>query len=286
VPTTRATAEYFARKAENYDLVDHQVYWRLSDDLLWDYLSGEVLTETPVSGTFLDAGGGTGRWTDRIARAMPSLRGTVVDLSDEMLSVARGKARAHGYDGRVSYVVGDLGHLDEIVVDDPCAPFDLAICFHNVIGFVEDPRRTVELVVRTLQPGGLFVLMAPSRLHAAFFNLTLGRIDAAEAALDGRGRFTADMPEIWLFTPSQLADEFTAAGLTIVDQIGFPALVYPGFEETQEEGTSERAAKILDDPASYARIFDMERRAMKVPGQAARGNNLVIVGRKARRARR
>jgi ubiquinone/menaquinone biosynthesis C-methylase UbiE len=55
-----STKSYFAEKAEKYDEVEDQVYWKLSDELLWFQMQ-KYLNSYRENFTFLDAGGGTGR---------------------------------------------------------------------------------------------------------------------------------------------------------------------------------------------------------------------------------
>lgn len=274
------TKDYFAKKADRYDLVDAQPYWQLSDALLRGYLDAQVLGRIEPGFAFLDAGGGTGRWTDFLARADPSSRGVLVDLTPEMLAEAEAKAVRNGYAERVSFHLGDLDGLELPSPPPPSTSFDLAICFHNVIGFVSDPAAVVDRIAAALAPGGLFALMAPNLLHAAYFNLTLGRVDEAERCLAGRGRFTDDMPGIHMFTAESAAALLEGAGLEVVDTVGFPVLVYPGIEDTRIEGSSAQAATMLDGPPGFQRVLELERQAMRRAGAANRGSNVVVVGRR------
>ena len=59
------TFEYFKNKAADYDRVDEQVYWRLSDSILWHTFNEYILKNLPSNFSFLDAGGGTGRWSEK-----------------------------------------------------------------------------------------------------------------------------------------------------------------------------------------------------------------------------
>lgn len=196
-----------------------------------------------------------------------------------MLEQARAKAARAGFAERMSFALGDLD--DRPTPFTGSAPFDLAICFHNVIGFVADPGATVAAIAAALRPGGQLALMAPNRLHAAYVNLTQGELDEAERCMDGEGRFASDMPYIELFTPDSVEAIFDAADLRLEDMVGFPSLVYPGFKETRLTGSSRLAASILDDPVSFERVEALERRAMEIPGISSRGNNLLAVGMKA-----
>ena len=92
-----SVVEYFDKKAEKYDLTDEQIYWVLSDTLLWKALIKVFLEEVKQSNLkvrILDAGGGTGRWSIKISRYLRNLAEVhLVDISKKMLEVANKKIK-------------------------------------------------------------------------------------------------------------------------------------------------------------------------------------------------
>lgn len=272
-----AVLAYFRAKADAYDRVDEQVYWRLSDSLLWDALETWVLPALPEAFSFLDAGGGTGRWTDRLARARADAQGALLDISAEMTRHARAKTRAGAYADRVDVVEGPIERADELLDG---RRFELIFNFHNVLGFVADPAVALASLARRLAPGGLLVTLAPSAYHAAYFALGAGRLEDAESALErSRGRFTEDMPYLSLFTPASLTSLYEACGLLVERVTGFPTLVYPAIAETRIEGSTSALVDLLGDADAFARVFALERAAMARGDIAGRGNNLLAIGR-------
>ncbi|MEV4398203.1 methyltransferase domain-containing protein [Nonomuraea sp. NPDC049607] len=275
--TQHEVLDYFRKKADGYDQVDEQVYWRLSDQLLWEALQEYVLPNVPVGGRLLDAGGGTGRWTQRILRERPDLTCVHFDLSPDMTRHATAKAEEDGYLDRLTVVNGDLMDVERHLAGDR---FDLIISFHNVLGFVADPDEVLRQLATLMAPDAQLALVLPNRYHAAFFNLHVGMLEDAESAVsDARGRFTPDMPAMHLFTPGLLHETLVGLGLTVPVRTGFPTLIYPGYQETQLEGTSAGVSRSLSDPQSYERILKLERRMLSEPDLAERGNNLFFVAR-------
>lgn len=268
---------YFAAKADRYDDVDSQAYWRLSDALLWEALTEDVIPRVEADEPrLLDAGGGTGRWTLRTLDEYPEMTATLFDVSKAMLDEARAKVDGDELGRRLDLVRGDLHDVD-YALD---ATYDLVYCFHNVLGFVADPAAVVENLAALLAPGGRLVCFVPNRYHGVYFNVKTGRVDVAERiATVGRGTFTDEMPDMSFFTPSGLRETFEAAGLDDVAARGLPVGIYPGYEETQIEGNTRSIAGLLSDDETFARVFEMERRLDREPEAAARGNNLLVVGR-------
>lgn len=268
---------YFADKASAYDDVDHQPYWVLSDRLLAAALTELVLPALPADFHFLDAGGGTGRWTSFMAQAAPASQGVLYDLTPEMLAVAEQKAARLGFADRMRFVNADLTDVAQTLRGQT---FDLIFSFHNVLGFVADPGQVVTGLAELLRPGGLLVTFLPNRWHTAYFNISLGKVDEAQRALAGRGRFTDTMPDMHLYDPQSIRSLHAEAGLTVDVLTGFPCLIYPGYQETQLHGSTGELADLLDGPTTD-RIFELENEARRSKDIAARGNNLFTVARKS-----
>lgn len=272
-----AVIQYFAEKADSYDDVETQAYWNLSDDLLWDLLAAEVLPSDDRQFALLDAGGGTGRWMLKTLEAFDGVEATVFDISDAMLQEARSKADSQGFRDRTTIVQGDLHDVDDSLEET----FDVIYCFHNVLGFVEQPDVVVENLVSLLAPGGKLACVVPNVHHGVYFNQKLGRLDVAESIChDHRGTFTEEMPEMHFFDPLGLEERCREAGLQDVTVYGFPVTIYPGYEETQLSGNTRSIAELLSDEESRERVFEMERELSAQPHLNARGNNLLAVGTK------
>ncbi|GGV42862.1 class I SAM-dependent methyltransferase [Streptomyces spectabilis] len=274
VATLDEIRSYFNGKADAYDDVDAQPYWVLSDELLWSALTEYVLPRLPEDFRFLDAGGGTGRWSHRFATARPDATGVLYDLTPAMFGHARAKAERYGYADRLACREGDLGRVGEELAGEG---FDLIFNFHNVLGFVDSPTDVIKQLAGLLNPGGLLVSFVPSRWHAAWFNLTLGQTAEAGRNLEGRGRFTDTMPDMHLFTPEQLRAMNEDAGLRVDLTTGFPVLLYPGYQETQISGSTRSLAELLGDRAAFDEVFALERGLLGTADAVGRGNNLFVL---------
>jgi SAM-dependent methyltransferase len=269
---------YFAGKAEHYDDVVHQDYWRLSDALLWSTLDQRVLARLAPEAHLLDAGGGTGRWTEKYLTARPRAGATVFDLSPDMLAQARAKAERPDLAGRMTTRQGDL---TELATAYPRPAFDVVFCFHNVLGFVADPTSVVGQFHAVLRPGGVLAMVVPNQHHMAFFRIFCRDVAGAqEVYATRRGRFTPEMPDIAAFTPGGLTDLVAGAGFRPDLVTGFPSLIYPGYAETQLHGQTSALGDLLGDDDAFASVLALERALTSSGEAAARGNNLLIIATK------
>lgn len=276
--TPPTVTEYFAGKATQYDDVDQQVYWKLSDDLLWFLLQERFLPASSSAQFHLvDAGAGTARWSSRILEAYPNSTADLLDLSPDMLSVARQKLDDKGQADRVRILQGDVRQLDGI--QDASA--DLLICFHNVLGFFNDTESALASFYKKLKPGGRVALMFPSFYHALYFSNSVGRVGELQRIVEeSHVKYNDLMPALKVFKLPDIFAMLATCGFENGVPFGFPITLYPGMEETMIHGSTESLTNIISDANYRARLMSIEEEMCIEPALAARGNNLLILAEK------
>ena len=146
--------EMFDNIAPKYDLLNHTL--SMSIDRVWRRrVVGEVRRATP--GRILDVATGTGDLAIAMARRIRDVQVLGVDLSEQMLAVARRKIEARGLDGRI---VLDRGDAERLAVAD--ASVDVATVAFGVRNFGDLGAGLRELA-RTIKPGGKVVILEFSR---------------------------------------------------------------------------------------------------------------------------
>ena len=146
--------EMFDNIAPKYDLLNHTL--SMSIDRVWRRrVVGEVRRAKP--GRILDVATGTGDLAIAMARRIRDVQVLGVDLSEQMLAVARRKMEARGLDGRI---VLDRGDAERLAVAD--ASVDVATVAFGVRNFGDLGAGLRELA-RTIKPGGKVVILEFSR---------------------------------------------------------------------------------------------------------------------------
>ena len=146
--------EMFDNIAPKYDLLNHTL--SMSIDRVWRRrVVGEVRRAKP--GRILDVATGTGHLAIAMARRIRDVQVLGVDLSEQMLAVARRKIEARGLDGRI---VLDRGDAERLAVAD--ASVDVATVAFGVRNFGDLGAGLRELA-RTIKPGGKVVILEFSR---------------------------------------------------------------------------------------------------------------------------
>jgi ubiquinone/menaquinone biosynthesis C-methylase UbiE len=153
---------YYNEKSKTYDETFSILYFRVFDAITWKYL--EPYLPTTPNALVLDAGGGTGRWTVRIAKK--ALRVILMDTSEGMLKVAAQRIKQEDIEDNVVIKKGDItrtGYTDET--------FDLIFCEHALFLFKE-PDALLEELTRILKTKATLIVSAHNRYVASLARLS------------------------------------------------------------------------------------------------------------------
>ncbi|BAY11622.1 class I SAM-dependent methyltransferase [Calothrix sp. NIES-2098] len=147
--------------APSYDWLLPSVFYQSVHKRLLEYV------DLPPRPHVLDLGCGTGRLLDRLAAKFPDLRGTGLDLSPQMVRVARQNNR---HRPRLIYVEGKAEFL-------PFADGQFDAVF-NTISFLHylEPTQILNEVGRVLSPGGRFYLVDTTVKGKPELHLKLGSL--------------------------------------------------------------------------------------------------------------
>jgi ubiquinone/menaquinone biosynthesis C-methylase UbiE len=139
----RNKKQLFDHWAPSYDWLFPSVFYQAIHKRLLEYVN------LPPQANVLDLGCGTGRLLNRLADRFPDLRGTGLDLSSQMLRVARRSNRHHP---RLIFIEGKAESL-------PFADGQFDAVF-NTISFLHypEPKQVFAEVARVLKEGGSFYL--------------------------------------------------------------------------------------------------------------------------------
>jgi demethylmenaquinone methyltransferase/2-methoxy-6-polyprenyl-1,4-benzoquinol methylase len=133
--------------ARRYDLLNRLLSCGI--DRRWRTRAARLLDGKPAR--VLDLACGTGDLALVIASRAAEVTG--VDLSGNMLEIARAKAAARGLDGRVTFRRGDAERLDF-----PANHFDAVTVAFGARNF-EHLDRALREILRVLRPGGKLVIL-------------------------------------------------------------------------------------------------------------------------------
>ncbi|UFX83124.1 class I SAM-dependent methyltransferase [Candidatus Absconditicoccus praedator] len=270
---------YFSKKASEYDLVDEQLYWVLSDELAKKFLI-DILKENQKNELkLLDAGAGTGRWAlnfYEILKNKVELKADLIDITKEMLDEADNKIKKLRIQNNFKSSVGNIENLDDYINNY----YDFAISFYNVLSFVNDYNTAIGEVYKKLNDGGKYIGIVGNKHHSYYFSLLTNRINELDSINNNKIRFNDLMPYMHCFTPDELRNLFKNNGFKEVKVYGLLNYIYPGMEETFLKGQNEQKYNILKDKNTFNKILDLEYSNLYDENLASRGNTLLFIATK------
>lgn len=275
--------KYFSKKAAKYDLVDQQLYWRLSDELLKKIIQVKLVKPflEKKELRILDAGAGTGRWSlilyDFLKEKNIKLLFDLLDITQEMLDETDKKIKRQGITNIMKTYLKNIEDLSDY--NDNF--YDIAISFYNVLSFVEKPEVVLSEVFKKLKKKGVYASIVANKYHSYFFSILTHRIAELDKIKNHSiVRFTDEMPYVHCFTPKGIKNLYEQTGFNKVNVIGFPNFVYPNIEDTKIEGQSGQSKNILKNKEIFNRIFEIEFQECFNKDIAGRGNALLVIGKK------
>jgi demethylmenaquinone methyltransferase/2-methoxy-6-polyprenyl-1,4-benzoquinol methylase len=161
---TRHARELFAPLGPTYDRYASLLSFR--QDPRWRRF---LVSRVPDSARrVLDVASGTAAVAIKLARAVPERTVAGIDQSEEMLAAGRERVERAGLADRIAL---GQGRAESLPFAD--AEFD-ALTFTYLLRYVDDPRATLQELVRVVRPGGVLAMLEfglPSGVARPFWEL-------------------------------------------------------------------------------------------------------------------
>ena len=264
--------QFFAPYSEKVEGFYEAAYWRLSDSIIQALIKKHIRVD--ASGTLLDAGGGTGRWSVWCHREL-HCKVTLADKSRAMLDAAAAARAEAGLEDEIELIQCDL-EQDPL----PASSFDGAIATYGVLSFLNDPVAAVRNVQQSLKPGASALLMGHGHANALMERLPhADRAELAALARDHIVKWSPESPPLRVFSSEDLRELLTAAGFVVDAIYGVTSIAMPGPEDfTYPYERMSEMSEALEDEAFFDLARELELAHCGLPGWADRGVNLVAVG--------
>lgn len=193
-PKTEQVEEMFDSIAPAYDFMNRAM--TLGIDKLWRAKAVKMIRRRQPA-DILDVATGTGDLAIKLAREIPGVRVTGVDLSEQMLAIGRDKVRLAGLSDRIS-----LSKADCLALPMADASFDAVTVAYGVRNF-EHLAQGYREMARVLRPGGMLCVVElsvpQSRLVRPFYELYTRRI------IPVIGRIVSSDRSAYTYLPASIA---------------------------------------------------------------------------------
>lgn len=213
------TEEFYDERSSTYDSTFDFLYYRVYDVITWKYLEPYVPSDSEA--LVLDAGGGTGRWSVRMAKK--GCRVVLLDASAGMLKIAQERIEKEGLQHQIRIEKGDIRKLKH-----PNETFDMILCEHALF-LLDNPDVALKEFARILKKRRLLVVSAQNRYVQSLAHLPRKETPQPqkfEEALDIllRRRFDAMTKDgkvkIYTWTPDEFRAMLKKNGFNVRKVIG------------------------------------------------------------------
>ncbi len=107
-----------------------------------------------VDGRFLEVGAGPAILTAIVAQAIPQVNITAIELSPDMITVAREEVESQGVGDRIDFVEGDAA---DAALLDRLGKFDLVYSNYSLHHW-DEPEMVIKNLLRAVAPGGVLFI--------------------------------------------------------------------------------------------------------------------------------
>lgn len=251
--------------------LDRDPFHRLEYDTTLHFLTALL----SPGGRVLDAGGGPGRYA--IALARRGFEVTLVDLTPELLAIARRKAEQAGLYAALTIEQGDIVDLSRYADGQ----FDVSLCLGGPLSHVrtaDDRERAVDELVRVTRPGGLVAISVMGRLAVVIEAPANWPQEIATQASwrrlwrDGEDERFAGQFYCHFFLAEELEALLEAAGLEVFQRVGLEGIGSHDWDAINRLATEE--------PTTYEHWLEAHLALATHPAIVATSGHMLMIARK------
>lgn len=226
--------------------------------ILWRDLQQGLLDRLPARASVLDAGGGIGQLSQRLAKLGHSI--TLCEYSGDMLQLARDSFAAECPDVAVQFIHCPVQQLAEHIDGQ----FDVVL-FHAVLEWLAEPRETLAGLLTHLKPGGYLSLAFYNKHSLVYRNLLRGNL--RKIAMDDYQGDPGSLTPMHALLPDDVMGWLHEWGYEISLHSGIR--VFSDFMERNRK-----------TPLPLSEVLDMELRFSRVEPYRSLGRYIHLLARK------
>ena len=263
---------------------EDEYHRRVDDDPVYDQITWDNIEPfLPKRGWILDAGGGAGVWSIKMAEQKQCFI-VLLDITQKLLETAKRRIRDKILTEQIHVLDADIR-----AIPHPETSFDFVLCEADPICICGDPEKAISELSRVLKPNGYLVVGVDSTLYRAFTAMSKGKsLDyVLEFLQTGMAQAVDEaLFESKSFTPTELIALLEKHELNTVKIAGKPIAFGPGIGDSFVSVIpKEKRQRIFEDPTEKEKLARILHKIYDEPYIAGLGSHLHIVAMKKPRAR-
>ncbi|MBO4812675.1 methyltransferase domain-containing protein [Candidatus Saccharibacteria bacterium] len=270
---------FFKIHSENVDNANGQGFWKLSDEIVKNYLLEIIKNRNNV--TIVDFGGGTGRWAKILDGYLTNSHIIIIDLSKDMLGVAAAKKETGDYKNQISLINADIANVQEL--DDGIA--DYIISTYNPLSFVDNPQDVINEAYRIVKQNGKVAITTQAyynALYSKIFNYQAEPQELLRIQKDKKLVWNDFVPETWQLSQEDMENMFGLAGFKNIESRGIACVTQPQDEDWDQTNVKigKLSKKLNSDQEFFDTVLQLELAVGKDQQAVNRGMNIMTIGEK------
>jgi ubiquinone/menaquinone biosynthesis C-methylase UbiE len=255
---------------------EDEYHRRVGDDPVYDQITWDNIEPfLPKRGWILDAGGGAGVWSIKIAE-QKQCSVILLDITQKLLETGQRRIRDKMLTGQIHVLDADIR-----AIPHPEMSFDFVLCEADPISICGDPGKAISELSRVLKPNGYLVAGVDSTLYRAFTAMSEGKsLDYVSEFLQTGIAQAVDeaLFKSKSYTPTELMALLEKHELKTVKIVGKPIAFGPSMGDSFVSAIPrEKRRRIFEDPMEKQKLARILRKIYEEPYIAGLGSHLHIV---------
>ncbi|WP_457557301.1 class I SAM-dependent methyltransferase [Candidatus Harpocratesius sp.] len=241
----RNVINYYRKKALHYDEDYSEWYWKLYNDLTWNFLKPYL----PHNNTarVLDVGAGTGKWAIKLAKM--GFHVDCIDISPEMLKIAKEKVKIFDLTSNITFQIKDIRDLSYLSDNS----YDLVLALGDVISYCIDDSLAVKELYRVTKHDGWCIASLDSKFIYMLNHIKYNQFKVLKSVEQtGISYFFKNHP-VKVYTPQELQNLFQNAGFNVNEICGKSIFSGALRRKMREKKISENYELFLQLEMKYGR---------------------------------
>jgi len=250
--------------ASKYESEYSGYYWKLYFDITLNHIK-KFLPKKKCN--ILDAGGGTGFWSRKLAKLGHKV--TCTDIAQKMLDTGCSISEKEKLNKKIDFVNADIMDMRQFKDNS----FDFVLAEGDPVGYCGDPNKAIKELSRVAKKGSYVVVSIDSffsRMNKMVSRANFKELNMLEknhqTTFPGGGYLEHD------FTVEEFKSLFEENGLKVINIIGKPVFA--------RSIPRDEVEKILSSKKIYDQILKLELRYNNEPSIIGMSSHIQIIGKK------
>ena len=150
---TKST-KFHNKIAQKYEKEYQTPYWNLYNEITWEHIKKYLPDNKKYP--ILDAGGGTGYWSRKLAEL--GFNVVCSDVAEKMLEVGKKIVEKTPLDKRINFVISDITDMKEFENNS----FSLVLSEFDPVGYCGNPQKAIKELARVARKGSAIIISVDS----------------------------------------------------------------------------------------------------------------------------